>query len=207
MDRERLKDERGCHLKLAWAKKCSHLCVFFHFLCCLFVSPSFADHLPAKLQKGEEPFIRVRLIQARDAVNGTAREMPQQVLDKRIEDLKQQLTSLPFTRFDTLAIRKRKASLDRVHSIALRLGHSVNLRLLYVEKGKTGLWLVWKSGEGEELLNTKLHLNCREPMVAGTELQNGEGLVLAVNVAAPGTQLHSKLKGPEKASETGKTAQ
>ncbi len=135
---------------------------------------------------GQELQIVVRTIQAQGRIDEHLRsDKPIPIrIDSRLSDLADKLRRLPFRGFVYMSGDERTVPVRRKSVVALVNGQSLALRPLYIDKEKVGLWVRWTDKSGAEILDTRMHLDIGQSMIAGTDLLNDPsgGLVLAVEV-------------------------
>jgi hypothetical protein len=124
--------------------------------------------------------VRVRVIKATEPV-GEAEGLAQQ-LEPAIADLAPKLEKLEFKQFRLLTAVREDVGLKRKATLPLSDGHSLVVRPLYVEDRRTGLWLKWLDRGGAQILDTRMHFECGESLLAGTDHQTDAGLILAIDV-------------------------
>ena len=140
---------------------------------------------------GSKVLITVRTIEAQGRIEET--ETDQQIpvrIDGRLADLADKLKKLPFRGFVFLSADKRAISVRKKELISLVNGQTLALRPLYSElvpggSQKIGLWLRWQDRAGAEILDTRMHFDDGQSMIAGTDQAKDplSGLILAVQVA------------------------
>lgn len=141
---------------------------------------------PNKLDRNEfshnrEVTLRVRTINALHS-NSSAGVPGEKEIDGRLRDLQDRFESLPYNKFTLRSSELVDVPLKRKSSVRLPDGHTLTFRVLYRNEKKLGLWLDWLDDMGMMVLNSKVHLNCHDPFLAGTDNVRGGGLLLAVAV-------------------------
>jgi hypothetical protein len=131
--------------------------------------------------------ITVRTIQAQGRIDEnemSGNPIPIRI-DGRLKDLADKLRKLPFRGFVFMSGDERTVPVRRKEVLALVNGQTLSMRPLYLEDNKVGLWVRWQDRSGAEILDTRMHLDIGQSMIAGTDLLNdpSSGLVLAVEVA------------------------
>lgn len=139
------------------------------------VQGSFAD------SKVKQVVFRVRTVEARSERGSEKISMVQ--VDKRLRDLDSQLRQLPFMHYRLLSVDEAAVPVKRRQLLKLKNGDVLQLRILYRDDERVGLWLMWQDPQGVELLNTRMHFSCTASMLAGTEGGKSGGRILAINVA------------------------
>lgn len=133
--------------------------------------------------------IDVRVIQAQGRIEDpVASDKPIPIrIDSRLSDLADKLRKLPFRGFVFLEGEQRRVPVRKKSVLPLMNGQSLSLRPLYIDSEKVGLWVHWKDRAGADILDTRMHLDLGQSMIAGTDLLNDPsgGLVLAVQVSPP----------------------
>jgi len=103
-------------------------------------------------------------------------------IDEALADLEPKLQALPYRSYKVMTIREIVLPVDKQQSLKLIGGQTLNLRLLYADKARVGMWLNWLDKKGGVLLDTRLHFNRDEPMLTGTESSKKCGTLLALEV-------------------------
>ena len=144
-------------------------------LMCLALPVQAEDHDETK-----EVTLSVRTIKASNA--GAATKIS---VDKRLNDLESKLEDLPYKEYVLRSSQQVVIPIKHKQSVHLPEGQNLDMRLLYLKKNGLGLWLNWNDKAGMNLLNSRIHLNCREPVIAGTDAPDGGAYLLAVEVKNP----------------------
>lgn len=127
--------------------------------------------------------VKVRLLQASEKSSvGFSSFVSDKPVEKDLADLKEQLDVLPFEHFKVLTKEKAVLPLKKQATIKLANGHYLILKALSIDNGQVGLWLNWKDESGQCLLDTRMHFDSAEAMLAGTDHNTDDGLLLAINV-------------------------
>jgi hypothetical protein len=150
----------------------------------------FVVHADATLEDSSRDVqIDVRVIQAQGRIEdpGTSDKPIPIRIDSRLSDLADKLRKLPFRGFVFVVGEQRRVPVRRKTTLPLTNGQSLSLRPLYIDSEKVGLWVQWKDRVGTDILDTRMHLDLGQSMIAGTDLLNdpSSGLVLAVQVSPP----------------------
>jgi hypothetical protein len=135
--------------------------------------------------------VTVRTIEAQGRIEETESREPIPVrIDGRLGDLADKLKKLPFRGFVFLSADQRGVSVRKKELISLVNGQTLSLRPLYSEQvpggtQKIGLWLRWQDRTGAEILDTRMHFDDGQSMIAGTDQAKDplNGLILAVQVS------------------------
>lgn len=107
------------------------------------------------------------------ASNSFTAELPEE-----LEQYSEQLEELPYTGFKIVMSKKIQLELDENVGISLDNKEEVGLKLSYVKKNKYCFWLNWQDQEGDDILDTKIHLDNGEAFITGSD--EGEGARLLV---------------------------
>ncbi len=126
--------------------------------------------------------VTVRLLQASDRSMLGFSSFMEHAIDPQLIDLKEQLNVLPFESFTVLNTQKISLPIKKKDSLELANGHNLILKALSIDGNQVSLWLKWKDESGQCLLDTRMHFNSSEAMLAGTDHNIDSGLLLAVNV-------------------------
>ncbi len=100
----------------------------------------------------------------------------------QLDDLRPQLQKLHYRSFKLLGVQSQVVQLLQKGTLVLVNGHSLTVRPLYVSSKRIGLWLKWRDNTGVEVLDTRMHFDPGESMLAGTESEGRKGVVLAIDV-------------------------
>lgn len=119
--------------------------------------------------------VRVRTISA----TGDIKKDPL-TIDPALQDLAKKFSDLPYAQFSLLSSQKVKVPLKKLQKVTLPEQQTLTLRLIYRNERKLGIWLEWMDTQGMQLLNSKIHLHCTEPVLAGTDNTDGSAQLLAV---------------------------
>lgn len=131
----------------------------------------------------ESVLIRVRLVRASDkSLLGYRSFVAQTKLDPSLADLNDKLESLPFEHFALLSTEERRLPLKKRETIQFAGGQVLHIRPLYIEDSKVSLWLNWIDDSGQSILDSRLHFDSSESMLAGTDSTDDTGLLLAISV-------------------------
>ena len=103
-------------------------------------------------------------------------------VDERISDLREKLKNLNYRHFLLLESTERIVSENQIETVPLYGGHALALKPVRFGRGRIGLWLRWTDERGAEVLNTKMHFDSRESMLAGMEREGNKGVILAIGV-------------------------
>jgi hypothetical protein len=148
-----------------------------------FILPVFLFIMPVALQAEDKVKIKVRLLQASDkTMLGFSSFTTDRILEPQLQDLRTQLETLPYDSFKIVSNEKIVLPIKKSNNLALSNGHSVVLKPLSVNGREISLWLNWKDESGDCLLDTRMHFDSSEAMIAGTDHSPDSGLLLAINV-------------------------
>lgn len=139
------------------------------------VEPSMIEHVR----------VRVRVIKATEPIaeEGVVGEDGAQVVEPQIQDLASKLEKIDFKQFRMITAVREQIGLKRKTTLSLSDGQALIVRPLYVEDRRTGLWLKWLDRGGAEILDTRMHFECGESLLAGTNHRADAGLILAIDVS------------------------
>lgn len=101
-------------------------------------------------------------------------------MDKRLGDIKSKLETLPYGTFSLRSSQRVEVPVKKKRIIKLPDGQQLTMRLLYRNERKLGIWIDWLDDAGMQLLNSKIHLQCTEPVLAGTDNSDGSAMLLAI---------------------------
>ena len=152
--------------------------------------------------------VQVRVIKGSQPIeSGSLRKFE---YDKRLEDLRPELTRLHYGSFSLLAAQKKVVRLAHRETIPLTDGETLTVRPHYMDAAKIGMWLRWVEKSGAPVLDTRLHLDSgknilleesreysamhpasrqeeRALMGASVAPPSGTGMILAISVGPPET--------------------
>lgn len=103
-------------------------------------------------------------------------------IDPRLEDVRTKLEQLHYAQYSLLATGSRDVSMLKKETVTFHNGHTLTVRPLYIQDRRVGLWMKWNDGSGMNLLDTRMHLDCGEHLVTGTESDPQRGIILVVKV-------------------------
>jgi hypothetical protein len=103
-------------------------------------------------------------------------------VDDGLQDLLSKLRQLPYRNYRLGITRDVVVPVKQKQTVRLNGGQVLNLRLLYAEGAKMGMWIRWTDKHGAALLDTRMHFNRSEPMIAGTDSGEKCGHILALSV-------------------------
>ena len=131
----------------------------------------------------ESVMVRVRIVRADDkSLIGFKSFVKSPQLDPAISDLKDKLDTLPFEHFVLISSEERLLPLKKKETIQFAGGQLLHLRPILIEGDKVSLWLNWKDAKGQNILDTRMHFDSSQSMLAGTDSTDDTGLLLAINV-------------------------
>jgi hypothetical protein len=107
--------------------------------------------------------------------------MPAQI-DDRIKDLTIKLRQLHFREFKLVSEQDKIVPMAKKQAVTIGNGETLTVRPVYVDKHRVGMWLRWQDRDGKQILDTRMHFNCGEPMLAGTDRSSGASTILAITV-------------------------
>ncbi|NLF24951.1 MAG: hypothetical protein GX589_04745 [Deltaproteobacteria bacterium] len=155
-------------------------------------SPSTAEPRSKVISKEQtnEVTLRVRAIRAHGVMlkkvktaedRKGARTKPQ-YLDQELADLESKLRALPYRTYRLITSREVVLPVMKQQTVRLQGGQTLNLRLLYADRARIGMWLNWLNKAGSTLLDTRVHFNRGEVMLTGTESSSKCGMLLSLEV-------------------------
>lgn len=148
---------------------------------------SIADE-PALGNAGSADSIRVRVRTIRatgnlDEVSEAAFGDTRPSVDDSLRDIQQQFQKLHFKKFRLVSSQQEVVPLMKKQMIYLVEGNTLAVRPFYLDGRKIGLWLRWIDGSGMKVLDTRIHFNCGESFITGTDGDANTGTVLAIDVS------------------------
>ena len=135
--------------------------------------------LPVVVQASDEVLgFDLYSVEAQGVRQSTARVS----MNTSLAPFKDHLLQFPFHKYRIKYASQIAVPVMKKQSMQLNADEVINLRLFYREKKRIGLWLQWLDGDGEELLNTRLHFNDHEPVIAGTDTGEYSGKLLLLRL-------------------------
>ena len=125
--------------------------------------------------------VQVRTIRASER-NNKAKTSQALVVDPRLEDIHEKLAKLGFRKFQQIASQEQNLAFRQKETLNLGDGQTLTLRPLYIEDHRIGMWLKWLDRSGAALLDTRMHFDCGENLLTGTDGNADDGVVLAIGV-------------------------
>ncbi len=135
----------------------------------------------------KEVILSIRAIKGNKLlVTEDEKKQPREVA-KNLEDLNNKLTSFDFQSFRLVSEQTLTIPVKKKTTIFLTERTVLNVRPLYTEEKRVGLWIKWTDSSGDRtLIDTRMHFNAGEVMLAGTNCKNNKALILAIS-AVPNT--------------------
>jgi len=137
-------------------------------------------------KRGKSVVVKVRSLAATDMYKPSYRQSVNRkiVVGHRIRDLKSKLEKFYYQKYRLLGKRKEVVPISSRRTLNLVDGHTLTVRPMYIEEKRVGMWLRWNDNKGVNVLDTRMHFDSGEPMLTGTDLGGGKGLILAISVSA-----------------------
>ena len=104
-------------------------------------------------------------------------------IDTRLKDISWKLEDLPYQTFSLESARTVKVKMKKKRVVKLPDGQELTLRMAYKNEKKLGIWIDWRDRAGMNLLNSKIHLGCSDPVLAGIDNPDGSASLLAIALA------------------------
>ena len=146
---------------------------------CAWAEPLLATSPGVEVGTVSQVEVNVRVVKAENDIDD-GYTSPR--LDVRLDDIRAKLEQLPFRHFSYLSSERVIIPIKRKQIVTFASGQTLALRPVYCEQEKIGLWLRWSEKNGDEILDTRLHVNPGESMLAGTDSSPTTGLILAIDV-------------------------
>ena len=86
-----------------------------------------------------------------------------------VRELKPKLSKLPYKSCDLVWAQNISIPMKSRQKFQISNGDQLELELLYIEDQRVGLWIDWHDKAGVDLLDTRLHFDASEIMLAGAE--------------------------------------
>ena len=132
----------------------------------------------------DEVSVKVRAIRATNPIN-TSSEDNVRVVDTRLKDISTKLDSFEFKNFRMVSEEDINVPLKKKTTINLTDKTLLNVRPLYAQGKKVGMWIKWTDNSGSRtLIDTRMHFTSDENMLAGTNCHNDRALILAVSAVS-----------------------
>jgi hypothetical protein len=125
---------------------------------------------------------RVRTVQATGELLSDQNATDQRVIDPNLSDLTDKFKKLPFKTFRLMGSYEQVVPVKKKETIRLPNGDMLAVRPLYIDDHRIGIWIKWQDRKGASILDTRMHFNCGESMLTGTDSIYDGGLILAFNV-------------------------
>jgi hypothetical protein len=109
-------------------------------------------------------------------------EKERALIPEELVHLKDKLEDVHFKNFNLDSTQSIKLLASNKQKLTLANGDGLELEMLYLEDQRIGLWINWKDTSGMELLDTRMHFDISETMLAGAECEENKGKLLAVRV-------------------------
>lgn len=138
---------------------------------------------PSNSLADSQVIVSVRTVRASDPLTGPATRKLK--IDERIRDLSQKLSKLPYGAYSLLSAERLTIGMKHRQSLTLAGGQTLTVRPLYADDERVGMWLKWQEPNGAEILDTRMHFDYGESMIAGTDNTPESGVILAIDVSKP----------------------
>jgi hypothetical protein len=156
-----------------------------------FVLSSTVDIFAEESNAYEKVLVRVRAIKASELLDSTGlldsagreprAQSPKLVIDSRLHDIENKLKQLHFRNYQLVSNEEVTIPLKKRETINLTEQTVLTLRPLFVDEDRVAIWLKWTDRTGNQvLLDTRMHIGFKESMLAGTDSNEGKGIILAV---------------------------
>ena len=136
--------------------------------------------------KDEEPVsIKIRAIRGDQELSKSEFEEVERTIDISLSDIGPKLKELPYKNYHLVSSRIVSVPLKRKETFSLSGGQHVTVRPLGTDNGRVCLWIHWEDENGQKILDSRLHFNQGETMLAGTDHEESSGWVIAVQAERP----------------------
>ncbi len=98
--------------------------------------------------------------------------------------IKEKLEDIHFKTFNLESAQSVTLPMKEKKKLTLNNGDALELEVLYFEDQRVGLWINWNDSSGMQLLDTRMHFDASETMLAGAECEENKGKMLAVKVSS-----------------------
>lgn len=103
-------------------------------------------------------------------------------MNRSLAPFKDHLLQYPFHNYRIKYMSQISVPVMEKEKFLLSDNESLDLRVLYCEQKRASLWINWKDEAGRELLDTRVHFNKNEPLIAGIEEGEFKGKLLLLKV-------------------------
>jgi hypothetical protein len=166
--------------------------LFFYLTLFSFSNAAGESHSAGPEEQNSAVTLRVRAIRAHGLIVKKAKAAEErkgtrtkpQYLDQELADLETKLHALPYRTYRLITSREVVLPVMKRQTLRLQGGQTLNLRLLYADPARIGMWLNWLNKAGNTLLDTRVHFNRTEAMLTGTESSSKCGMLLSLEVLA-----------------------
>lgn len=126
--------------------------------------------------------ITIRAVEARIAAPDS-RGQNRAMVDDRLKDIRTKLEQIErFNQFSMVSSFERVMRLKQVEQIDLIGGQILRIKPVSFNPPRVCLWLRWEDSNGEEILDSRMHFNTADSVLAGMEKESEqESLILAIN--------------------------
>ena len=104
------------------------------------------------------------------------------IVHDSLRHLKDKFQEIHFKEFNLESAQTISIPLNQKQQLTFKNGDTLELEMLYLENERVGLWIDWKDSSGMKLLDTRMHFDSTETMLAGAECEENKGKMLAVTV-------------------------
>lgn len=138
----------------------------------------------AQAESDSAVVVKVRAIRAAHPKSAD-KELRELKIDPRLDDVSDKLHNFDFRSFRMISDEVLTIPIKKKESINLTEKTVLNVRPLYRDAERIGMWLKWTDLSGEQvLLDTRMHLSPNESMLTGTNCKNNKALILAISARA-----------------------
>ena len=103
-------------------------------------------------------------------------------MNRSLAPFKDHLLQYPFHNYRIKYMSQISVPVMEKEKFLLSDNESLDLRVLYCKQKRASLWINWKDEAGRELLDTRVHFNKNEPLIAGIEEGEFKGKLLLLKV-------------------------
>lgn len=130
----------------------------------------------------EEVTVRVRAIKGHEPIGTDGDNVKPLKIDKRLADISAKLNGFQFRKFRLISQQELNVPVKKKTAISLTEKTVLNIRPIYVKDQRVGMWIKWTDSSGERtLLDTRMHFNSGETMLAGTNCKDDKALILSIS--------------------------
>lgn len=114
--------------------------------------------------------------------NGVRQSTARVSMNKSLAPFKDHLLQFPFHNYKIRYLTQISLPVKTSEKFYLSDNEVLQLKVLYCEDKRASIWINWQDSEGNEVLDTRLHFNKDEPIIAGVEEGEFKGKFLLLKL-------------------------